>query len=95
MLDYGTLVGEQPRHVRRRWLFDEPLRHALLLDAPELGPVADTIAMYDAVTRMRPGPVSKRLLITLALTVLLPVLPLVFVEISLRDALLTVVRTPL
>jgi hypothetical protein len=93
MLDYGALVGEQHRHVRRRWLFGEPLRNDPLLDAPELGPVADTISLYDAVTRMRPAPVSKRLLLGLALSVLLPVLPLVFVEIPLKDALLTVVRT--
>src|SRR5688572_8064103 len=93
MLDYGALVGEQHRHVRRRWLFGEPLRNDPLLDAPELGPVADTISLYDAVTRMRAVPVSTRLLAGLALSVLLPVLPLVFVEIPLKDALLTVVRT--
>jgi hypothetical protein len=93
LLDYGTLVGEHHRLVRRRWLFGERLRDDALLNAPELGPVADTIAMYDAVARMRPVPADRWVVITIAALLLLPMLPLVAVEVGLREALLKVVQT--
>jgi hypothetical protein len=41
LLEYGTLVGEHGRLVQKRWIFGEPVEDHGLLDAPELGPVAD------------------------------------------------------
>lgn len=61
LLDYGALVGEHGRRVRRRWILGEPVEDAeSLLSAPELGPVADTASLYDAVGRMRTVPVGKQ-----------------------------------
>ena len=48
---YAALVGEQGRLVHRRWILREAVADAPLLDAPEIGPVADANAMYDAVKR--------------------------------------------
>ncbi|MGZ8907851.1 MAG: hypothetical protein ACXW1U_19285 [Methylobacter sp.] len=40
MLEYGALVGEHGRLVRRRWILRETLDDQSLLDTPEIGPVA-------------------------------------------------------
>ena len=58
LLEYGALVAEHGRLVRRRWILHEPVANEDLLQAPELGPVADTLALYDAVARTRPVPIG-------------------------------------
>jgi hypothetical protein len=93
LLDYGALVGEHHRLVRRRWVLRQALRDDALIEAPELGPVADTISLYDAIVRMRPAPIPNRLLIVIALLIALPMLPLLTVEVPLRDALLKILKT--
>jgi hypothetical protein len=44
LLEYGALVGEHGRLVRRRWILGEAPADDALLQAPEIGPVADTLA---------------------------------------------------
>jgi hypothetical protein len=45
LLEYGALVGEHGRRVRRRWILRETPEDDALLRAPEIGPVADTAAI--------------------------------------------------
>ena len=59
LLDYGALVGKHGRLVRQRWILGEPPADDALLQAPEIGPVADTLALYDAVRRMQRGAVRQ------------------------------------
>jgi hypothetical protein len=61
---------------------------AELLAAAELGPVIDTISMYDSVMSMRPTPIGKRAIIAIVLAVGLPLLPVVAMEVPLREVLL-------
>jgi hypothetical protein len=49
LLEYGALVGEHGRLVRRRWILGETPADDALLQAPEIGPVADTLALYEAI----------------------------------------------
>ena len=95
LLEYGALVGEHGRLVRRRWILREPLREAEVLDAPEIGPVADTISLYEAVTRMRAAPVGRRSLVPIALAIAVPMLPVVAIEIPIKDALLKLLQAVL
>ena len=90
-----ALVGEHGRLVRRRWILREPLREAEVLDAPEIGPVADTISLYEAVTRMRAAPVGRRSLVPIALAIAVPMLPVVAIEIPIKDALLKLLQAVL
>lgn len=92
LLDYGALVAEHHRLVQRRWLFGEPVQEAPMLHAPELGPVADTVSLYQAVMRMRPLPVDRWLLAAIAVPVAVPLLPLIAVEVPVSDALLMLLR---
>ena len=57
-LEYGALVAEHGRLLRHRWILYEPVANEDLLQAPEQGPVADTLALYDAVTGTGPVPIE-------------------------------------
>lgn len=93
LLEYGALVGRHGRLVRRRWIEREPVADDGLLSAPELGPVADTISLYEVVRRMRTVPVGRSSLVLLALPVLVPMLGVLGIEIPLRDLLLKILKT--
>ena len=56
LLAYGALVGRLGRLVDHRWIRGEVVDDRGLLDAPELGPVADTLTLYEAVGRLRSAP---------------------------------------
>jgi hypothetical protein len=92
-LRYGALVGEYDRLVHRRWILGEPVRDGAVLGAPELGPAADVAALYDAVQRTRPIPFHPRMLLGVIGPTLLPMIPLVAVEMRLVDALRLVLST--
>jgi hypothetical protein len=92
-LEYGALVARHGRAVRRRWILGEPVPDDALLSAPELGPVADTVGLFEAVERTRPAPIGTRTLILVALPILLPMAPLIAVEVPLTEALMTIVKT--
>jgi hypothetical protein len=93
LLDYGALVGEHGRLVRRRWILREPVADAALLGAPEIGPVADTITLYDAVRKMRIVPIGRSTLLPIALAAILPMLPVLAIEIPIKDVLLKLLKT--
>ena len=91
LLEYGALVGKHGRLVRGRWILGEPLDEHPLLQAPEIGPVADTLSLYEAVTKMRPAPIGKAALLTIALPAALPMLALFAIEVPIKDLLLKIV----
>jgi hypothetical protein len=91
LFDYGALVGAHGRLVRRRWVLGESVETDLLA-APEIGPVADTIAIYEAVEQMRTSPIGRRTLILVLVPAVLPLVAVAGLEIPLKDVLLTVLK---
>jgi hypothetical protein len=85
LLDYGALVGQHGRLVRRRWITGKDVKDVALLQAPELGPVSDTVAMYEVVDNIRIIPIGKRSLLAIGLPALLPMLPLWAIDIPLKE----------
>lgn len=92
LLEYSALVGRHGRLVARRWLAREPVDDEGLLAAPELGPVADTLALYEAVARMRSAPIGVRALAAIALPASLPMLLVLALEIPVKDLLLGLLK---
>ena len=88
LLAYGALVGEHGWLVQRRWILGEPVEDKGLLEAPELGPVADTITMYEAVERIKPVPLGKQSLLAIIIPALLPMIPVLAIKVPVKDALL-------
>lgn len=91
LLEYGALVGEHGRLVRRRWILGEKPADDALLQAPEIGPVADAQVLYDAVRRMRPVPFGKSTLIGLAVPTLVPILVLLSTQVPIKEVLKKIV----
>jgi len=58
-----------------------------ILEAPELGPVADTVSLYDAVARMRPVPIGKAALVAIAMPALVPLLLMFALKVPVTDIL--------
>lgn len=92
LLDYSELVGRHGRLVARRWIRGESVSDASLLDAAEIGPVADTAAIYQSVEAMRPLPIGRRSLIPILVPMLLPMIVLVLTRVPIKDVLLRLLK---
>jgi hypothetical protein len=93
ILDYGSVVGHHGRLVHRRWIEGEEIGSPAILDAPELGPVADVQTMFDSVKHMRPFPVSKLGLLAVAGPAALPMLYVLVMQLPLPTILAKVLKT--
>jgi hypothetical protein len=91
LLDYGALVGEHGRRVRQRWILGESPADDALLSAPEIGPVADTVSLYDAVRRMQVVPFGKSTLIGIAVPTLVPIIVLLSTQVPIKEVLKKIV----
>jgi hypothetical protein len=78
--------------VHRRWILRQPVTDTPLLDAPEIGPVADAAAMYDAVTRMRIAPIGKASIVKILVPMVLPMLIVAALQIPFKDLLLKLLK---
>lgn len=87
LLEYGALVGRHGRLVQRRWIAGQPVGEAELLGAPELGPVADTLALYGAVQSMRPVPLDRGTILAIAVPAALPLLAVLAIQVPVREIL--------
>ena len=63
-----------------------------LLDAPELGPVADTLTLYQAIENLRPAPIGKQSVVTVVGAAVIPMLPVIAIQIPIKDQLLNVIK---
>lgn len=93
LLDYGALVQRHAGGVHRKWILGEPPEDEAVLEAPELGPVADVEALYAAVRAIRPAPIGRAAVLQIALPALLPLLPVIAIEIPLKEILLKVLSS--
>jgi hypothetical protein len=92
LLDYGALVGRHGRLVRERWIEGRAIDDDALLNAPELGPVADTEAAYDAVKAMRTVPFGKATIIPVAAAAAAPMLAVMAIQVPIADLLLKLLK---
>jgi hypothetical protein len=92
LLEYGALVGQHGRLVRRRWIAQEPVVESPLLQAAELGPVIDTVSMYEVVAGIRPSPIGKRSLLAIVLPALLPMIPVFAIQIPMKEMVLKLLK---
>jgi hypothetical protein len=90
---YSALVGEQGRLVHRRWILREAVEDNPILDASEIGPVADAATMYDAVKRMRIVPIGKGAIVKILVPIVLPMILVAALQIPLKELLLKLLKT--
>jgi hypothetical protein len=87
LLDYGALVGGHGRLVRERWIEGRDVKGDAILNAPELGPVADTVSLYEAVKAMRVVPLGKASVAPILLAAAAPMLVVLAIEVPVKDIL--------
>lgn len=87
LLDYGALVARHGARVRDKWIRGDAKADDPLLSAPEIGPVADTVALYETVQRMRPIPLGKTAVLAIAVPVLIPFIAVLAIQIPLKELL--------
>lgn len=93
ILEYGRLVAFHDRLVHLRWIEGRDIGSPEILDSPELGPVADIHAIYDAVANIRLIPVSKVAIAAVAVPATVPMLYVFAMQIPLASILGKVVKT--
>jgi hypothetical protein len=82
---WGALLAEHGRLVERRWIGKQRVEDDGLLSAPELGPVADTVALYDTVRGIRAAPIARSSLIPPIVATVIPLLPVAATQIPLKE----------
>jgi hypothetical protein len=85
--EYSHLVGKQGRLVHRRWIEGAQVEHEPILDAPEIGPVADAAAMYELVKTMRRVPIGKSSLVVIIVPLAIPLVLVAALQIPLNELL--------
>jgi hypothetical protein len=97
LLTYGRLIGAHGRLVHQRWILDETVTSETaagdILAAPELGPVVDISAIYDAVEKVTPVPIGKSSIMLVLIPIILPMLLVISQQIPIRDLLLKLLKT--
>ena len=86
---YAALVGQQGRLVHRRWILHEDVGEAPILDASQIGPVADAGTMYDAVKSMRIVPIGRASIVRILLPLALPMLAVAATQVPIADIVTT------
>lgn len=92
LLDYGDLIGRHGRLVRERWIDGKQVANDPILDAPELGPIADTAAPYELIAKIRPLPLTMGSLIPLVGAAVLPMVILAALDLPLKTVLKTILK---
>lgn len=93
LLEYGALAGRQGRLVDDRWIRGKELGDQPLLAAPELGPVADVISMYEAVERIQPTPFRRGPVVAVAAAAALPLVAVLAIEVPVSQFLLKILQS--
>jgi hypothetical protein len=94
LLDYAALVSAHGRAVDERWIGRRPLSAAQeqLLCAPEIGPVADTHGLYEAVARMQTVPIDRKSVLAVVVPAVAPMIVVAAQQIPLKTMLLSILK---
>jgi hypothetical protein len=95
LLDYGALVARHGRLVHERWIAGRVVSRPEILEAPELGPVADTAALYESVARMRQLPAGISAMAPVALAAALPIIAALALQMPVKDLMLKLLKAVL
>ena len=87
LLDYGALVSRHGRLVSERWIAGIDVKDDAILNAPELGPVADTVSLYEAVKAMRTVPLGKASVVPILLAAVAPMIVVLAIQMPVKDIL--------
>jgi hypothetical protein len=73
----------------------EAVEDAPILDAPEIGPVADASTLFEAVKRMRVVPIGRTAIAKILIPLAIPMVVVAALQIPIGELLMKVVKTVL
>ena len=85
MSEYMIMAARYVNAFDRKWVRDEQASGESQLGTPDLQSLADLTNSVNVASRMRIIPVSRRLVVELAVSVILPFTPLIFVKYNLDE----------
>ena len=77
LMDYGAVAARYVNEFEKKWVGEDGAREPDLLGSPDLQSLADLSNSISVVRNMRMAPISRRILMALVISALLPMLPLV------------------
>ena len=92
LLDYGALVSRHGRLVSERWIAGIDVKDDAILNAPELGPVADTVSLYEAVKRVRTVPLGKASVAPILLAAVAPMIVVLAIQVPIKNILAVLLK---
>jgi hypothetical protein len=92
VLACGALAGRQLRAFEEKWLGASPPAPGEMLQAPDFSAVSDFNPTVTAIQQMNTLPFRPKQLLPLVVAALLPFLPVVAIEIPLKEMLLQVLK---
>jgi hypothetical protein len=83
--EYGRVAQRYVLDFDRKWVHREGRPDEPLLGNPDIQSLADLSNSFQVIARMRAIPLSRELILGLAISTLLPAVPLLFTVISIRE----------
>lgn len=93
LLDYGALINVYGKLVYERWIEGKDIKNQALIEAFEIGCVADTIMLYKAVKDMRPVLLGKTSVAPILLAAVVPMLLVLTLESPIRSILSKLIKS--
>ena len=85
LLEYGTLASYYVNDFRAKWRADSPAGREALLGSADIQSLADLTNSLDVVREMRVVPFGKETIVVVAITLALPLAPLVLTMVPLEE----------
>jgi len=92
VLEYGVLGQLHSMHFHKKWILSRAGHEAEFLTAPECSTLADFGSAYEKLKELKPFPVDRDALIALALSVLIPIIPVILAAVPLVIVLKTLLQ---
>jgi hypothetical protein len=90
--DYMTMSSHYVDAFDNRWIKDKKVTGEEQLGAADLQSLADLTNSVNVIQNMRMVPVSRKLIMTFAVSVILPFLPFVFMKFNLKELLVMMLK---
>lgn len=78
--DYGSLATDYVQQFDRKWVKGETRQTGELLGTGDIQSLADLANSFQIVNQIKPLPMNRRCIVTLAISAALPMLPLIFLD---------------
>lgn len=91
LLAYGALANRHSQLFEQKWVRQGSQNDAELLGTPDISSLADLSTSYEIVQQMRMVPISMHVVILLVAAAFIPMLPIVVIQIPLREIIKTLI----